>query len=84
MAEGGRSERESLGSFSGGHRKYGSTSQVKQTNETYMKHIVKPGETLQGIALKYGKTVSNSCQYCTSEKMSCLSLRSDQVTADQK
>ena len=36
VAEGGRSERESFGSFSGGHRKYGSTSQVKQTNETYV------------------------------------------------
>ena len=58
MAEGGRNERASLGIFTKKHTKYGSTSQSSYTNETYIKHYVKPGETLQGIALKYGTTVS--------------------------
>ena len=57
MAEGSQGgERQSLGKFSSGHRKYGSTEKKHVANWTYMKHQIKPNETLQGIALKYGKT----------------------------
>ena len=61
MAEGSfRDERQSFGRISGGHRKYGSTETKQITNETYLKHYVKPGETLQGISLKYGVAVGTT------------------------
>lgn len=40
-------------------KKYGSTTSRKNTkNETYVNHQVSRSDTLQGIALKYGVTVS--------------------------
>lgn len=59
MAEsrGMRDERTSIGVVIKSHKKYGSVSSnhVKR-NESYVKHIVLPQDTLQGIALKYGAT----------------------------
>ncbi|XP_033126217.1 lysM and putative peptidoglycan-binding domain-containing protein 2-like [Anneissia japonica] len=40
-------------------RSYGSTRTSIATQETYIKHTVSPGDTLQGIALKYGTTVQH-------------------------
>lgn len=41
-------------------KKYGSTSNRNNTrNESYIKHFVTKADTLQGIALKYGVTVSS-------------------------
>ena len=57
MAENGRSERQGLGKFVKSQSKYGSTSKLMLSNESYIKHFVKPGETWQGICLKYGTTV---------------------------
>lgn len=39
-------------------KKYGSTSKHIMKNDNYIKHIVISTDTLQGIALKYGVTVS--------------------------
>lgn len=39
-------------------KKYGSTSKHIAKNENYIKHQVQNTDTLQGIALKYGVTVS--------------------------
>lgn len=39
-------------------KKYGSTSKHVMKNENYIKHTVTSTDTLQGIALKYGVTVS--------------------------
>ncbi len=70
MAEGGRNERSSLGIHTKKHTKYGSTSQSSQTNETFLKHYLQPNETMQGIALKYGVTVSKHAQSGTTMKRS--------------
>lgn len=39
-------------------KKYGSTCNHMKRNEEYIKHVMAKGDTLQGIALKYGVTVS--------------------------
>lgn len=39
-------------------KKYGSTSNHYKRPEHFIKHTLVKGETLQGIALKYGSTVS--------------------------
>lgn len=39
-------------------KKYGSTCNHMKRNEEYIKHTMAKGDTLQGIALKYGVTVS--------------------------
>jgi len=57
MAEGGGEERASFSVIAKSHRKYGSTSNHMKRNEVVIKHIVSPGETLQGIALRYGVTM---------------------------
>ena len=62
MADAGKNERASLGIHSKKRMTYGSTAQSSQTNETFLKHYVKPGETMQGITLKYGVTVSIGSQ----------------------
>lgn len=62
MAAGGGEEKTSISEIAKSHRKYGSTSNHMKRNEVLMKHIVRPGETLQGLALKYGVTVSICCQ----------------------
>ncbi len=59
MAEGGQNERQGLFKSSKTQAKYGTTSKVISANESFIKHIVKSDETLQGIALKYSCTVSN-------------------------
>lgn len=39
-------------------KKYGSTSKHVMKNDNYVKHVISSSDTLQGIALKYGVTVS--------------------------
>lgn len=39
-------------------KKYGSTCNHMKRHEEYIKHVMAKGDTLQGIALKYGVTVS--------------------------
>lgn len=39
-------------------KKYGSTCNHMKRNEEYIKHVMSKGDTLQGLALKYGVTVS--------------------------
>lgn len=41
-------------------KKYGSTSKHVTRNQNFIKHTVSSSDTLQGIALKYGVTVSTS------------------------
>ncbi len=60
MAEGGYNERQGLFKSSKTQAKYGTTSKVISANESFIKHIVKNDETLQGIALKYSCTVSRA------------------------
>jgi LysM repeat protein len=63
MAE-GRSiynEKETLGKSVKSQHKYGTTSRASSTStypEYYIKHIVQKDDTLPGIALKYGCSVS--------------------------
>ena len=59
MAESGRNEKASLGHFAKSQAKYGTTTKSTYTNETYLKHTIEKGETLQGIALRYNVTVRN-------------------------
>lgn len=62
MADGG--EKASLGKFVRNQAKYGTTTQSSSSStnpvssDTFLKHFVKPHDTLQGIALKHGVTVS--------------------------
>ena len=58
MAAGGQSEKASLGIFAKSQTRYGTTTKARIKNETFVKHLVSQGETLQGIALKYGVSVS--------------------------
>lgn len=39
-------------------KKYGSTNNHHKRPEHYIKHVLSKSDTLQGIALKYGVTVS--------------------------
>lgn len=39
-------------------KKYGSTSRHVTRNQHHVKHVISSSDTLQGIALKYGVTVS--------------------------
>ena len=57
MAEGG-AERASFGKLARNQTKYGTNTKATLTNETYLKHVIRPGDTLQGVALKYATTVS--------------------------
>ncbi|XP_064645178.1 lysM and putative peptidoglycan-binding domain-containing protein 2-like isoform X2 [Lineus longissimus] len=59
MAEGGRSEKSLLGKFANNQRKYGSTTNSTRRNETYIQHKLVEGDTLQGLALKYGVTMED-------------------------
>lgn len=40
-------------------KKYGSTNSHQKRPEHFVKHVLSQTDTLQGIALKYGVTVSN-------------------------
>jgi len=55
----GENERIAFGSVARKHRKYGSTSRLK-TNEPFEWYIVQPGDTLPGLAIRFGITVSSS------------------------
>lgn len=59
MAEGGggEPERVSISDAVKSHKKYGSIMNSTKKHELLIKHVVTPGETLQGIALKYGVTM---------------------------
>ncbi|XP_013411168.1 lysM and putative peptidoglycan-binding domain-containing protein 2 isoform X1 [Lingula anatina] len=46
-------EKKGLGQFVKKQAKYGSTTKTKRTNEKYITHKIEPGDTLQGLALKY-------------------------------
>ena len=59
MAAKGESERSSLGKSMKTQNRYGSTTTQVPQKETYVKHYMKPGETLQGISLKYTISVCN-------------------------
>ncbi|GIX83964.1 lysM and putative peptidoglycan-binding domain-containing protein 2 [Caerostris extrusa] len=51
-------EKISLGSYAKKHVRYGSMAKESgMKNEKYVKHIVQPGDTLQGLALRYGVTM---------------------------
>ena len=58
MADGG-SEKQSIGSLARNTNSYGSTTSPLLRCSKYVKHNVSRVDTLQGIALKYGSTVSN-------------------------
>ncbi|XP_055952769.1 lysM and putative peptidoglycan-binding domain-containing protein 2-like isoform X2 [Argiope bruennichi] len=53
-----QTEKISLGSYAKKHVRYGSMAKESgMKNEKYIKHVVQPGETLQGLALRYGVTM---------------------------
>lgn len=59
VAESEQTEKISLSSYAKKHVRYGSMAKESGIkNERYLKHIVQPGDTLQGLALRYGVTVS--------------------------
>lgn len=43
------------------HRRYGSTSVNMKKPDHIVVHVVSKGDTIQGISLKYGVTVSRPC-----------------------
>lgn len=58
MADGQKEERRSIRDSAKSLKKYGSTCNHFQRQDHFVKHYVLEGETMQGIALKYGVTVS--------------------------
>lgn len=58
MADGGGGERQFLGDIVKNKTKYGSTTKPMPKFKSYVKHAVTAADTLMGIALKYGGTVS--------------------------
>lgn len=58
MAEGGGNERQLLGQYVQKQTKYGTATRLSPKSSTYIKHAVVESDTLMGIALKYGVTVS--------------------------
>ena len=52
------SETVNLGYIFRSQAKYGTTAHTVHRDDVYVKHKVKPEETLQGISLSYGVTVS--------------------------
>jgi hypothetical protein len=58
MADGKKEERRSIRDSAKSLKKYGSTCNHFKRQDHFVKHTVVEGETLQGIALKYGVTVS--------------------------
>ena len=62
MATGGSSETAGLGKFVKTQAKYGTTtnSTYRPTNESFIKHTIKTNDTLQGLALMYAVTVSET------------------------
>ena len=53
-------EKAGLGAFAKSQAKYGTTSKLTVSNETFLKHNLAEGDTLQGISLKYNVPVSKS------------------------
>ena len=58
MADGGGGERQFLGNFVKNKTKYGATTKPMPKFKNYVKHTITRSDTLMGIALKYGATVS--------------------------
>lgn len=58
MEDGALNEKLSIRNSVKSLKRYGSTSSHTKLNETLIKHTVSSIDTLQGIALKYGVTVS--------------------------
>ena len=58
-------ERSGLGQFVRKQTKYGTAAKLATTSESYLKHYLCAGDTLQGLALKYGVTV-RKFNRCTS------------------
>ena len=58
MSMSGNSEEKGLLGSSRSHRRYGSTVVNMKKAEYIVRHLVSKSDTLQGIALKYGVTVS--------------------------
>jgi hypothetical protein len=58
MADGKKEEKRSIRDSAKSLKKYGSTCNHFKRQDHFVKHAVVEGETLQGIALKYGVTVS--------------------------
>uniref|UniRef100_A0A2L2YI14 LysM and hypothetical peptidoglycan-binding domain-containing protein 2 n=1 Tax=Parasteatoda tepidariorum TaxID=114398 RepID=A0A2L2YI14_PARTP len=50
-------EKISLNSYAKKHVRYGSMAKEGMKTEKHIKHIVQPGDTLQGLALRYGVTM---------------------------
>lgn len=58
MAEGGGNEKQFLGKFVQKQTKYGTTTKLAPVTTTYIKHKISERDTMMGIALRYGITVS--------------------------
>lgn len=54
---GGGDERIAFGPMAKGQKKYGATSSRSKKNEQVVVYNVQMGDTLQGIAIKFGVTV---------------------------
>lgn len=64
MAEGGGEEKQFIGKLLQKGTKYGTNSRLTQKSSVYIKHKIIKGDTLQGISLKYGTTVSVLRKIC--------------------
>ena len=53
------SEHSTFGDFAKNQTKYGSTTKSIHTNEQFLKYSLQKDDTLQGIALKFGVSVSS-------------------------
>lgn len=71
MADGGPDERQCIGSINRALKRYGSTcNHVKRPPSdgcvrAVIRHEIEEGDTLQGLALKYGTTVRRPLSRCT-------------------
>ena len=54
----GEDERIAFGTVAKGQKKYGSTSRFKRKDQNTVVYNVQKGDTMQGIAVKFGITVS--------------------------
>lgn len=81
MADGETDEKRSIRDSARSLKRYGSTSSHQKRPEHLIKHVVCKTDTLQGLALRYGVTVSRysrlesaQINLSTSRKMDCVGV----------
>ncbi|KAL3219175.1 hypothetical protein MRX96_030624 [Rhipicephalus microplus] len=85
MSASGGNETALLGSFARKQVKYGSTCKYVSRSSKTIKHVVQPGDTLQGIALRYGVTteeLKRANRLWTMRALRTLTCQSDESFTD--